>query len=110
MQPATSVSPPASPPLTHSQWVCRICFKDPLDLVGGPSYLDALAADYCIQLDFKTSPFQTIFFFLQYISRNTKHVRVQLGTAYINAYFQDSGLPACFAVRTPNFAVATCLI
>jgi len=29
--------------------------------------------------------------------QNTKHVRLPLGTADINAYFQDTGPPGCFA-------------
>jgi hypothetical protein len=43
---------------------------------------------------------------------NTKYVRVPLGTANINVYFQDIGLPGCFAnaAETSNLAVATFLI
>ena len=45
-----------------------------------------------------------------YHCHNTKHVGLPLGTANINVYFQDSGLPECFAVETSNFAVAASLI
>ena len=41
-----------------------------------------------------SSAFQNLF--LTYHYHNTKHVRVPLGTANINAYFQDTGLPGCF--------------
>jgi len=34
---------------------------------------------------------------LTYCCHNTKHVSIPLGTANINAYFQDTGLPGCFA-------------
>ena len=37
------------------------------------------------------------FFFLGYRSHNTQHVHVPLGTAHINAYFQDAGLSGGFA-------------
>jgi hypothetical protein len=52
--------------------------------------------------------FQT--FFLAYNCNNTKHASVPLGTANINAYFQDIDLLGCFAVETSNFAVAAFLI
>ena len=41
---------------------------------------------------------------------NTKHVHVPLPTAYINAYFQDTGLTGCFAGENSNFAAAAFLI
>jgi hypothetical protein len=34
----------------------------------------------------------------------TKHVRITLGFANINAYFQDTGLQGCCAVETSNFS------
>jgi len=49
-------------------------------------------------------------FFLAYHWNNTKHTSVPLGTVNINAYFQDTGLPECFAVEASNFAVAAFLI
>jgi hypothetical protein len=56
-----------------------------------------------------------------YHNSNTKHVRVPVGTANINAYFQDTDLPGCLpgwqanlrnnnAVEISDFAVATFLI
>jgi len=41
------------------------------------------------------SAFQTVF--LLYHCHNTKHVRVPVGTANINANFQDIGVPGCFS-------------
>ena len=38
------------------------------------------------------------------------HVRIPLGTANINAYFQETDLPECFAVETSDFVVASFLI
>lgn len=50
------------------------------------------------------------FFFLAYHSHNTKRARVPLATANINACFQATDIPECFAVETPNFAYATSAI
>jgi len=41
---------------------------------------------------------------------NTKHVRVPMGTANINAYFQGTGILVCFAVETSNFILAASLL
>ena len=38
-----------------------------------------------------------------------KHVRVPLGTADINAYFQETGLPGYLALETSDFGVSTVL-
>jgi hypothetical protein len=48
--------------------------------------------------------------FSRYHCSNTKHADVPLGTANINAYFQDISLPGCFTVETSNFAVAAFLV
>jgi hypothetical protein len=40
---------------------------------------------------------------------NTKHVRVPMGTANINAYFQGTGILVCFAMETSNFILAASL-
>jgi len=45
-------------------------------------------------------------FFLAYHIHNTKHVRVNLGTANINVYLQDNGLPGCSA-RWPVLGLQT---
>lgn len=37
-------------------------------------------------------------FFLAYHCHNTKHVNFPLSAAYINIFFQDTGLTGCFAV------------
>ena len=42
-----------------------------------------------------------------YRCHNTEHVHVRLGTANINAYFQDIGLLGCFAVL-PVLSLQTC--
>ena len=56
VQSATSVSPCLSPVSTTNGFV-GCASKTP-----STSSLDALAADYCIQLHFKTSPFSNFFF------------------------------------------------
>ena len=50
------------------------------------------------------------FTFLVYHCRNTKHVCVSLVTANMNPYFQDTGFPAYFNVKTSNFSAAANLI
>jgi len=46
----------------------------------------------------------------KYHYHSKKHVRIPLGTANINAYFQETDLPGYFTVGTSNFIVATFLI
>jgi len=50
---------------------------------------------YSIELDYLDPSISN--FFLTYRHHNTKHVHVILGTASINACFQVTGLPGCFA-------------
>lgn len=52
--------------------------------------------------------FQTLFFANPF--HNKKHICLPLGTADINAYWQDTVLPGSFTVETTKFAVATFLI
>jgi len=59
---------------------------------------------------FSTGRWFLNFFFLAYHSHNTKRARAPLATANINAYFQDTDITECFAVETPNLAVATFVI
>ena len=54
-----------------------------------------------------TSTFQTFFLHTTIIIQN---IYIPRGTANINAYFQENGLPGCLAVATSNFTVATFLI
>jgi hypothetical protein len=54
--------------------------------------------------------FTSYFFPLACRCHNTKHVHVPLPTAYINAYFQDTGLTGRLVVETSNFSAATFLI
>ena len=64
----------------------------------------------CTVQEFSTAEQGFSNFFLAYHCNNTKHASLPLGTANINDYFQNTGLPGCFAVETSNFAVAVFLI
>ena len=68
------------------------------------------AGRQCTVQEFSTAEQGLSNFFIAYHCNNKKHASVPLGTANINAYFQDIGLPGCFAVETSDFAVAAFLI